>query len=196
MRRVDFAQILSVDPLSKCLQQASYALGKREETEIQNWFRLELAGYLSSNKAMRDTTRVPEYRVVIGQHVDEFGRVLQMASGLGFVNEFHLRQGVEELEEWARTRHTIRLQDPFSVDLIRQYFNIDISYFQFSATSLAGVFSAIRTEAAERLAQVTPVHNGAVFKQDRDEIIKLEPNLYGIGVNLRALWRLWWPRNR
>ena len=196
MRRVDFAQILSVDPLSKFLQQASFALGKHDETEIQNWFRLELAGYLSSNKAMSDATRVPEYRVVVGQHVDEFGRVLQMASGLGFVNEFHLRQGVEELEEWARTRHTIRLQDPLSADLIRQYFNIHISYFQFSATSLAGVFSAVRTEAAERLAQVAPAHNSAASKQDRDEVIKLEPNFYGVGINLRALWRLCCRRGR
>jgi hypothetical protein len=68
-----------------------------------------------------------------------------------FINEMRLREGIEELEGLAESRNTVVLHDAKLCELIQQHLGVEVYYFQFSATSLKGIFSAIRSEAIERL---------------------------------------------
>jgi hypothetical protein len=185
-----YEELLAIEPLSKCLQKVSCAVEASGPQELRDWLRLELAGYYSSNKALTEDTVVPEYRTVVGQHVDLYGRVLQVPSESSFINEMRLRAGIEELEGLADSRNTVVLHDATLCELIQQHLGVEVYYFQFSATSLKGIFSAIRSEAIDRLNRL-PHHPPfeKVRQTPADEIIQLRPNIYGIGFDLRAMWR-------
>lgn len=163
-----------------------------QATQFERWCRLELAGYLASNPAMTDQIEVPEYRTVVGQHVDIAGRILKLPTKLAFVGETWLRFGVEELEALAKTRGPVVIRDPYMSSVIQQHLNVDVASFQFSAVHIIGILSSIRTELSVQLhalgsTEVNRVSSGNAV--ERDEIIQLRPNFYGIGINLRALWR-------
>jgi hypothetical protein len=101
-----------------------------------------------------------------------------------------LRGGVEELEGLAESRNTVVLHDAKLCELIQQHLGVEVYYFQFSATSLKGIFSAIRSEAIEklnRLPQLPPLESA--LAKPGNEILQLRPNFYGIGFDLRAVWR-------
>lgn len=185
-----YDELLSIEPLSKCLQKANCAVEAIGPQELRDWLRLELAGYYSSNKALTEDTVVPEYRTVVGQHVDLYGRVLQISADESFINEMRLREGVEELEGLSESRNTVVLHDATTCELIQKHLGVEVYYFRFSATSLKGIFSAIRSEATDRLTRL-PQHTALekVRPTPGDEIIQIRPNLYGIGFDLRAMWR-------
>lgn len=184
---------LDQGPLSDVLGKALRVAQVSGATEIARWCRLELGGYLASNPAMGDDIVVPEYRTVAGQHADIFGRVLVLSPELAFVGETRLRNGVEELEVLARTRDIVAIHDPHMCQLIREHLQVEVYSFRFSAVHVAGILSAIRMELSEKLLALKVIEMSrepsAVVEQD--EIIALRPNFYGIGVDLRALWRRW-----
>jgi len=65
--------------------------------------------------------------------------------------------------------------------------------FRFSAVHLTGILSAVRTELSEKLVALDRVSNAVPTSAsvEAEEILELRPNLYGIGIDLRALWRRW-----
>lgn len=167
-----------------------------DASDLAKWCRLELAGYLASNPAMSEEVVVPEYRAVVGQHADIYGRVLVLEPDLSFIGVTRLRNGIEELEILAQTRETVMIHDPHMCGLIRQYLNVDVYSFRFSAVHLTGVCSAVREELRQRIMTLERALNDSKSVTahppvDAEEILELRPNLYGIGINLRALWRRW-----
>ena len=142
---------------------------------------------------MTDEIVVPEYRTVVGQHADIYGRVLMLPANLSFMNETRLRNGVEEMEALATSRDVVTIHDPHMCELIDQHLKVHVDVFRFSSVHLTGVLSAIRTELEDRLQALGPKirHGDSVAADPGDEILELRPNLYGIGINLRALWRRW-----
>jgi len=68
---------------------------------------------------------------------------------------------------------------------------VDVYSFRFSAILLTGICSAIREELRRKLAALEPIADVAIAAANHKgskEILQLKPNLWGVGVDLRALW--------
>ena len=176
------------DPsLSICLRSSLRLATRTGSPDIARWCQLELGGYYASNPAMSEEVTVPEYRTVVGQHRDLYGRVLQLEPGLSFVNETRLRNGVEELEHLVRTKETVSIHDPGMCQTIRDHLNVEVFSFSFSSTHLVGVLSAIRLALSTKLSTIEAAAR-ALPPQSGQEVLVLRPNFHGIGIDLRALW--------
>jgi hypothetical protein len=145
---------------------------------------------------MTEETVVPEYRGVVGQHADIYGRVLVLPPDFAFVGETRLRYGIEELEVLARTRDTVMVHDPHMCELIRRHLKVDVYSFRFSAVHLTGIFAAIRDALRQRLntleaASIVAKTAQSATEPDPEQILQLKPNFHGVGIDLRALWRRW-----
>jgi len=179
--------------LSTALRKTLHLAQRSSQKDIERWCKLELGGYFASNPAMGEDIVVPEYRTVVGQHYDIFGRILMLQSDLEFINETRLRNGVEELEALVNTREMVIIHDSHMCDLIKQHLKVEVYSFRFSSVTLTGVLSAIRIELAEKLEKLNKLHiiKDLQVKGKNEEILELRPNFHGIGINLRALWRRW-----
>lgn len=190
-------------PLAQLLQQALRLAQRHSDATFEHWIRLELLGYFNSNSAMKETDTVPEYRTVGGEHYDEFGRPLHITDpNLSFVNETRVRWGVADLEELFRQGGQVTLRDLTMSNLLYRHLRISVTWFSFDSRQLAGVLAAIRAQLADYLLKYDhhPLAS-AVADQPKlaEEIIELKPNLWGIGINLRALSRRisdWWTSRR
>lgn len=181
-------------PLSQAVANGLRLADAAGDTHFTKWCRLELAGYWGSNPVMTDETVVPEYRSVAGQHADVYGRLLVLEADLSFVGETRVRNGIEELEALARTRETVVIHDPTMCKLIKDHLDVDVYSFRFSTIHLTGIFSAIREELRRRLVELQRSKGAGVdinVSDTNKEIFLLKPNLWGIGVDLRALWTKW-----
>ena len=181
------------EPLSTSLRKALRLADRLAINDLRDWCCLELGGYWASNPVMTDDVVVPEYRSVVGQHADIYGRPLMVPANLSFVNETRLRNGVEELETLSTTRDVVAIHDPHMCELIQEHLNVQVYAFRFSSVHVTGVLAAIALELEQRLGAVEPQvkANGPVEPANESEILELRPNFYGIGLNLRALWRRW-----
>jgi hypothetical protein len=189
-----FALILEsieASPLSRSLGTAGRLAHRLGFKDLDRWCRLELGGYLASNPAMTEDIVVPEYRTVVGQHTDIYGRVLMLPSDLAFVNETRLRNGIEELEALEASRHTVVIHEPHICDLIREHLKVEVYSFRFSSIYLRGITSAIRMELVEKLQKLGADEEieSRTLPTKTEEILELRPNIYGIGINLRLLWK-------
>ena len=137
---------------------------------------------------MSEDITVPEYRTVVGQHRDLYGRVLQLEPDLSFVNETRLRNGVEELEHLVHTKEMVSIHDPEMCQIIRDHMKVEVFSFSFSSTHLVGVLSAIRLALSTKLSTIEAAV-AALPPQIDKEFLMLRPNFHGIGIDFRALWR-------
>ena len=190
-RRIGRQEILQTEPLSKALQLAT---GLNLDAPFQQWLRLELGGYYSSNSAMTPDVFVPEYRAVAGAHYDWMGRRLVVQADLAFINEIRLRNGVEELEGLLDGRETVVSHDPGMCEMLRDKLGVAVDTFRFSAVHVKGILASIRNEFSIKLngSEVTE----APMVEEEADIIQLKPSIYGFGIDLRALWRKLWGSKR
>ena len=183
--------VLEIEPLSKALQRTQRLAHEHGASELATWLQLESGGYYDSNSAMNSTITVPKYRTIVGTHFNIYGQRLQLQPDLSFVNEMRLREGVEALESLKDSRQTVVLQDPTMIGLIAQHLKVEVVTFHFDSVGLVQVLSQIRAELFSK-AQVlasTSSRRSIAKSADSEEVIMLSPNFYGIGVNLRSLWR-------
>lgn len=141
---------------------------------------------------MSDDIEVPDYRRVAGQWKDDFGNVLVIPDqNLSFLNGFPLRHAIVELEAIQQAKQALGLRHPGSSGIIREELHVEVSTFWFNPSSVRAVLPAIRTQASDRLMVHRSVlnHLKAAAKSVEPDIVELRPNFYGVGVNLRALWR-------
>ena len=142
-------------PLSNSLGKALRLSQQTHSKDFEQWCRLELVGYFSSNPAMDENVVVPEYRTVVGQHVDYYGRPLILEENLSFINGTRLRNGVSELESILNTHDMVVMQDPHTCDLIKKYLNIEVHFFRFSPSNLSGILSSIKMRLSDWLMNIT-----------------------------------------
>ena len=86
----------------------------------------------------------------------------------------------------------VAMRLPDQAAKIRQSLDVEVTIFQFQRSSVAQVLTNIRLKALEHLLDrkptlTVPAAEAKLGKQD--EIILLKPNLWGVGVDLKALWR-------
>jgi len=186
-RRVQ--QVLDEPRVSTALRNALRLAQQANLPDLERWCRLELGGYWGSNLAMGEDITVPEYRAVVGQHVNVFGQVLLLEPDFEFINETRLRHGVEELEFFAEKHKVVTMHDPWMCQRIREHLHVEVYAYRFTAVHVVGILSHIRTELAERLRRLQPLR--VVEDTKLDEVLMLRPNYHGVGIDLRALWRRW-----
>lgn len=184
-------------PLSKALAKALVWAESAGDAELVRWLRLESLGYWTGNPVMTDSTIVPEYRTVSGEWFDDYNRRLVLSDPkLAFVNETRLRLGAAELESYVGVTGVLALPNPDHAVLIREHLKVEVSTFRFNAQNVPPVLASIRAQLVDRLARShgkdsPPRSIGSNIAATGEEIIEIRPNLAGIGVNLRALWRKW-----
>lgn len=161
------------------------------DEDLARWCQLELGGYWSSNPVIDENVIVPEYRAVVGEHYDIYGRKLYLENDLSFVNETRLRSGIDELESLACGRDIVVIHDSDMCELIEQKLKVQVYTFRFSVVHLRGVLASIKLELSNRLMAIQTVSESIVNQNnaEEEEILELKPNIYGIGINLKALWR-------
>jgi len=190
-------------PVSNLLSRTLRLARRLGAADLERWVRLELEGYFNTNVALRESDIVPPYRTVVGRYYDSYGRLFQISDpDLQFVNEYRLRTGADELEAYLERGGHIAIQDLTFTELIRTKLEVNVDRFRFDTTQLRGVLTAIRNELGDRLdalPSVAPARIGLPpAPQLAEEIIVLRPNLWGVGLNLRAAWRrvVCWLRSR
>jgi hypothetical protein len=179
-------------PLSRSLPVALRVATVIGDEEWISWIKLELMGYFPDNPAMKKDTVVPEYRGVAGQWYDDYGRPLLLGdSGLDFINEIRLRQGVSELEGMAASTNALAMRLTDFSEIIRKNLNVEVTVFQFRPSSVTQVLTNIRvhlldglTSRGEKIKTL-----GEIQIPPQGEILALKPGVYGMSIDLKALWR-------
>jgi len=162
------------------------------DEEWASWIRLELMGYLADNPAMKADTVVPEYRGVPGLWYDDYGRALALNDpSLEFINELRLRPGVAELEGIAAGTGTLAMRPTEFSEIIRNNLHVEVSVFQFRPSSVSQILTNIKVHLLDHLAsrrgQISAIPDIQV--PQKTEILQLKPSVYGISIDLKALWR-------
>lgn len=179
-------------PVSKALSRSMRLAHARGDEELARWCRLEAQGYDTGNPAMGEDITVPVYRTVVGQHRDIYGRVFLAPPELPIVNEDRLRMGAAELERLERDHKMVTMHNPTMVQLIKESLDVEVYSFTFSAASITSILASIRTELSVRLGGLAPFPaptRDDVMSRAPDDVIEIKPGLWGIHVNVRALWR-------
>jgi hypothetical protein len=162
------------------------------DEEWASWIRLELMGYLADNPAMKADTVVPEYRGVPGLWYDDYGRALALNDpGLAFINELRLRPGVAELEGIATGTGTLTMRPTEFSEIIRNNLHVEVSVFQFRPSSVSQVLTNIKVRLLDHLASRRGKISALPDIQvpQKTEILQIKPSVYGISIDLKALWR-------
>jgi len=174
-------------PVSKALGHSMRLAPERGDDEFARWCRLELQGYSAGNPSMGEDITVPEYRTVVGQHHDIYGRLFLVPAELPFVNEDRIRVGTAEIERLERDHKTVTIQNPGQVQLIKEYFDVDVYSFTFSAANLTNILASIRAELAHRLSILAPpvamASSADVMTRAPDDILEIKPGIWGIHLN-------------
>lgn len=180
--------------LSQSLSATMRAALAASDAELATWTRLELLGYKQDNPAMSESVTVPQYRTVSGQWFDDYGRVFVVEDPrLNMVNETRLRAGVGELEGFIGAKGVISIRLD-SAEIIREHLGVSVSVFRFGPHSVEQVLVNIRAQLLDRLAIHRPQLDTAPAAKASgrgEDVVLLRPSLYGIGLDLRALFRRW-----
>lgn len=178
--------------LSKALSAALRLAIATNDEGLASWVRLELMGYFADNSAMSNAVMVPEYRSVAGQWIDDYNNVLLVTDPkLSFLNVLPLRQGVAELESITSASRPILIPDAGCANVIREELQVHVRYFRCTPYAVKQVVENIRANLLERLAEQRKRYGAPVDASSPPgpEILELKPGIYGISVNLKALWR-------
>ena len=190
--------------LSKILPRALRLVQRLNEKDFEHWIRLELNGYFNSNPELKEKDIVPPYRTIAGQHSDDFGRPLIITDPkLSFINETRLRFEVEELEGISHSDKPISFRDPVMSSIIKEHLNINVTLFTFNPKQVVGILTGIKTRLSDFLVEIDSRINEKKASSSQgkevEEILELHPNIYGMGINLKALirkWRAWNERRK
>jgi AbiTii len=184
--------LLEKEPLSRSMPATLLVATSISDDVWVSWIKLELMGYFADNSAMKEDTVVPEYRGVPGQWYDDYRRALVLNDpGLSFINELRLRQGVTELEGIAAGTGTLAMRPTEFSEIIRNKLKVEVSIFRFHPSSVSQVLTNIKVRLLDSVAshgeKIRAFPDIQVPQQG--EILELKPSLYGMSIDLKALWR-------
>ena len=187
-------------PLSRSLPACLRLALSAGIDELVEWIRLESLGYTRANPAMRPEIVVPEYRAIGGNWFDDYGRPLVLTDPkLAFLNELRLREGAGELESLAGKQGTLGIRSD-AAEILKEHLNVEVTMFRFTPHSIEQVLANIRAQLVDRLAAneraLAGTPPGPSPSTGGADILLLRPGIYGIGVDLKALWRRLRSRSR
>lgn len=167
----DLLRQIDSTPLSQTLSAALRLARELKQTDFEKWLRLEVGGYINTNPVMTADVKVPEYRKVIGQHLDRYGRPFIVPSELQFLNGIPLRNGVSELEKLESKTEMLTVQDPLSIEFFREELGVEVVAFHFSPLEISGILSSMKLKLHDWLYDLQSSYPG-LSRQDIKKIHK------------------------
>jgi hypothetical protein len=148
-------------------------------------------GYFTENPAMGEDTMVPEYRSVHGVWYNDYGQAFVVERELEFINDIRLRFGVPELEGLAGGTKPHAMRPLHLAEIILNKLHVEVSVFQFQPSSVSQVLTNLKVNLLDRLAsrreKISAIPETQV--QQKAEVFQIKPSLYGVSVDMKALWR-------
>lgn len=166
-------------PLSKMLLETLRLATELGDEELKKWVELEINGYYHTNPEFNENSKVPEYRTIAGQYYDNIGLPLQISDpDLSFLNSSVLRNGISELEQYAKKEAYLSLRDPSAIHLISQHLHISVRDFMFSPSSVENVLTGIRAQLVKKLYSIRPAVNVKVQELLTEGTGPLDPDMH------------------
>jgi hypothetical protein len=190
-----FKKLLSIaeeQALSRSLPAALRIATTIADEKWASWIKLELIGYFRDNPELKEDSGVPEYRGVVGVWYDHYGRPLVVDNpNLAFINEIRLRHGVIELEGMATSAGPLAMRAMDFSEIIRNSLKVEVSVFQIQPSLVKQILTNIKVQLLDRIAQqrekISAIPDVQIPREA--EILQLKPSIYGVGIDLKALWR-------
>lgn len=138
--------------VSELLEKVIEIANLKDDKGLEKWAYLELEGYYASNRYLSEKDVVPQYREVVGEHRDVYGRPFIISDPeLSFVNATRLRHSVPELESISKKNYkSLFLRDPEICKIIQDNLKITVHEFIINPASIDGVLNSIKQEAFRR----------------------------------------------
>jgi hypothetical protein len=184
--------VVEEQPLSHSLPTALRVSTTIADEKWSSWIKLELMGYFADNPELKPETIVPEYRRIVGLWYDYYGRPLLINDPrIEIINELRLRHGVTELESIAGTTGPVAFRAVDHSEIIRKELGVEVHVFQCPPGSVKQILTNIKVQLLDRIAQQQEKIKAIPDVQTprEGEILQLKPTIYGVGVDLKALWR-------
>ena len=89
-------------------------------------------------------------------------------------------------------RGTVSFRLPEFAEIIQNQLKVEVTIFRFSRQSVTQTLASIRAQLVDRLAahrEQLQRSTGSSRPAQGQDILQIRPGLYGISVDLRALWR-------
>ena len=189
MNKQSIIDNLNHRPLSESLQNFLVLATKSQDQNLIKWVKFELTGYYGTELTNDDV--VPKYRDVSGYHADEFHRKLVLdREDMQFINTVPMRAGVVELEVYQE--NGLIMKEPDLCKIIQDNLGVKVTSFHVSASQVKNVLANIKCELISRLSLLEEQRTTIVSASE--DILEFKPNFYGIGLNLNALKRKWFPK--
>ena len=189
----ELIELIDKVSLSKSLSKILRVSQEINDNELEKWIRLELHGYWNTNPALTEDVVVSKYRTVTGYYTDDFGRILSITnSDLQFVNEIRLRFGVVELEGYLGAKGPLVFQPLDNIKLVNENLKVNVSYYNIYPNQINSILEQIKTELSDRIVarkNKFDVRTHGSNNDIQEDVIELKPNVYGLGINLKALAR-------
>jgi len=143
---------MSKQKVSELLEKIIEIADLKKDKSLRKWVYLELEGYYQSNKYLSKKDIVPQYREVVGEHRDIYGRPLIISDPeLYFVNITRLRHSVPELESLAKKNYKLlSIKDLDTCKIIKEHLKVTVSELVFNPASIDGILNSIKQEAFRR----------------------------------------------
>ncbi|TGE09721.1 TIGR02391 family protein [Hymenobacter fodinae] len=171
-------RLVSEENLSKVFPSALVLSKKIKDPHLEKWVNLEFNGYFKGNSYMDNDVVVPEYRSLPGQYLNDYGQIMRIDNpDLKFANEYRLRNGIAELEEFAKASTMITLSDSSFNSLIRQNLGFDASRFQFAPYSVVGILNDIKSSLINKLTDLID-HQEELQRNDVQTLSNIIPLLH------------------
>jgi hypothetical protein len=141
------------EPVSHILPQLIRLAQRVGNKEIEHWAQMELFGY-NRDGGMTESDVVPEYRAVVGQYYDAYGRALQLPPRWHFLNSNLFRYGVAMLEEWSKKTEMGNIHDPDFIEILEKDLNVKVVRYCFSPLGLVEIVNLIRNHALKKFGEL------------------------------------------
>ena len=138
-------------PVSTLLNKMTILARDLQDTGLEKWCFLELRGYFDDNPVITPDVRNPEYRRVVGDIRDSFGRSVPVSDAA--LRSYYLRSPAAELEALS-TQDGLTLRDPEHMELLRERLGIPADRYFVPRSSVVSVLDGVRAEAIQRLLAV------------------------------------------
>src|SRR5207248_3097384 len=123
---------------------------------------------------MAKDTVIPVYRMIMGRHTDADGRRVKLPTPNN-LRAIRLRNGIEELEGLPKKKNTEAMHDPQLCEWIKDQFHLEVSWYRFDTVQLRAIYSAVRVELWNKLAELEPVAGAERPLKGRKEDLELLP---------------------
>ena len=149
----------SQDKLSEVVAKAYLLAKTTDDQSFEKWILLETSGYFETNPALTAEVLVPNYRKVPGQYHDKMNMplIIDDPDIFNVVNNYHLREGIAELESISIKDGLMTFRNPSIMDQLKKTFGVEVDQFIFKRISVLPILHEIRNQLIAKLIELRKV---------------------------------------